>query len=63
MQVTYALNQPIIPVGQSIELDLLVDFNATQIGEIAPRRPLDLSLAIDLVRWVARRYAMQFRRI
>jgi Ca-activated chloride channel homolog len=47
MQVTYALSRPIIPVGESVSLDLLIDFNATQGGEIATRRPLNLSLAID----------------
>jgi Ca-activated chloride channel homolog len=47
MQVTYALSRPIIPVGESISLDLLIDFNAAQAGKIATRRPLNLSLAID----------------
>jgi hypothetical protein len=47
MQVTYALSQPIIPVGESVSLDLLIDFNAVAGGEIATRRPLNLSLAID----------------
>ncbi len=47
MQVTYALSQPIIPVGESVSLDLLIDFNAAAGGEIATRRPLNLSLAID----------------
>ncbi len=47
MQVTYALSRPIIPVGESVSLDLLIDFNATQAGKIPTRRPLNLSLAID----------------
>ncbi len=47
MQVTYALSQPIVAVGESIAVDLLIDFNAAQTAAIATRRPLNLSLAID----------------
>jgi Ca-activated chloride channel homolog len=47
MQVTYALSQPIVAVGESIAVDLLIGFNAAQTGKLATRRPLNLSLAID----------------
>ncbi|MEP7123810.1 MAG: hypothetical protein ABJE95_22970, partial [Byssovorax sp.] len=47
MKATYALSTPVIPVGESTRLSLVVRFGQGGAATTAARRRLNLSLVLD----------------